>query len=391
MFIDFVNILRELHIPVSIRELLLLHEAMQKRLAFIDIEEFYYLGRLCLVKDEQHFDRYDQAFGYYFQQIVESQDWQESLIPESWLEAEFLKNLSAAEKEKIKSLGGFDQLLKELKKRLKEQHGKHQGGNKWIGTGGTSPFGNSGYHPEGIRIGGRSQHRSAVKVWEKRQFENLDGSIQLGTRQLKMALRKLRKYARTGAKKELDLTDTIHSTANNGGLLDIKMIPERHNQVKLLVFFDVGGSMDRHVRKCEELFSAIRSEFKHLYYYYFHNCIYEAVWADNNRRHDERISTYDLINRYGGDYHVIIVGDAEMSPYEISEIHGSVEYMNDESGHTWLKRMTDQWEKLIWLNPNPESHWSYIQSTQMIQHIVNRQMYPLSLSGLDAAISFLSR
>jgi len=391
MLVDFFYVLKEARIPVTAKELLTLKEAMEEQLAFADMEGFYQLARLCLVKDEKYFDRYDQAFGHYFHNLQMREDLQQATIPANWLHADFLKHLSEEDKAKIEAMGGLDKLLETLRKRLEEQQKKHQGGNKWIGTGGTSPFGHGGYNPEGIRIGGQSRHNKAVKVWEKRQFRNLDDEVELGTRQIKIALRKLRKFARTGAADELDLDDTIQSTAHNGGMLDIKMVPERHNAVKVLIFFDVGGSMDSHVRTCEELFSATRTEFKHLEYYYFHNCIYEGVWKDNNRRFQERIPTYDLINTYSSDYRVIIVGDAAMSPYEIIDAYGSVEHMNEEPGQVWLQRILEHWPKTIWLNPNPESHWDYIYSTGMIREIMEAKMYALTLAGLEEGIKYLSK
>jgi len=391
MLIDFFYTLKKAQLPVTVKELLVLLEALEKEVVFGSIDDFYQLSRLCMIKDEKHYDRFDQAFGHYFHDLEMIEDFESFLIPHDWLQPDWIKQLSDEEKAQIEALGGFDKLMETLKKRLEEQQKKHQGGNKWIGTGGTSPFGHGGYNPEGIRIGGEGRHNRATKVWEKRQFKNLDGDVEMNTRSMKMALRKLRHFARTGAADELDLDGTIKSTANNAGLLDLKMRPERHNAVKLLVLFDVGGSMDYHVQRCEELFTAVKAEFKHLEYYYFHNCVYERLWQDNNRRWQEHISTWDVINTYGSDYHVMIVGDAAMSPYEIVEPFGSVEHMNDEPGALWLQRILQQWDKVVWLNPVPAEYWSYTHSTQMIKKLVNNQMYPLNLNGLQQAIDTLAK
>lgn len=391
MLVNFFYGLRNAGLPVSINELLVLLEAMEQRLAFGSIDDFYLLARTCLVKDEKYFDRFDRAFGAYFKDLESVDDVIEALIPDDWLRAEFLKDLSEEEKARIESIGGLEKLIEEFKKRLEEQKDRHAGGNKWIGTGGTSPFGNSGYHPGGIRIGGQSRNKQAAKVWEQRQYRNLDDSVQVGTRNIQIALRKLRKFARTGAAEELDLDDTIRSTARNAGLLDIKMVPEKHNAVKVLLFFDVGGSMDPYIQLCEELFSACRSEFKHLEYFYFHNFIYEAVWKDNHRRHQNTIPTMDVLHTYGSDYKVIFVGDATMGPYEISHKYGSVEHMNEEPGYLWMQRVTGTYDKVIWLNPTPKEHWQYTQSIQMVRQLVDDKMYPLTLAGLDEAIAYLSR
>lgn len=393
MLIDFFGALRQARVPTTLKELLTLVEALEQGFAFADLEQFYLLARLCLVKDEKHFDRFDLAFGDYFNGLaqLEGEGLVEALIPDDWLKADFLKQLSDEEKAAIESLGGLDKLMETLKQRLDEQEGRHAGGNKWIGTGGTSPFGHSGYNPEGIRIGGQSKHRRAVKVWEKRQFRDLDDSVELGTRNIKVALRKLRKFARTGAAEELDLDDTIRSTANNAGYLDLKMVPERHNAAKLLLFFDVGGSMDPFIKQCEQLFSAARSEFKHLEYFYFHNCLYEKVWKDNSRRFNESIPTLDLLHTYGSDYRVIFIGDASMSPYEIAYPHGSVEHYNQEAGSVWLQRVLDNWPKTIWLNPMTEQHWGYSQSVAMIGKQFEGRMYPLTLEGMERGIRCLSR
>ena len=391
MLIDFFYKLKQFKIPVSIQELLVLLDAMQKQLAFGSMDEFYQISKLCLVKDEKYFDRFDQAFGEYYEGLKARDDLMQATIPENWLETEFFKNLSDEEKAKIESLGGLDKIMETLKKRLEEQKEKHAGGNKWIGTGGTSPFGHGGYNPEGVRIGGKSVHNRAVKVWEKRQYKNLDDNCELGTRNIKVALRKLRKFARTGVAEELDMDDTIKSTARDAGLLNIKLVPERHNAVKLLIFFDVGGSMDRHVRTCEQLFSAVKTEFKHLEYFYFHNCVYESLWKDNARRYDEDINTTDVLNTFGNDYHVIFVGDASMSPYEIVYANGSVEHNNVEPGSQWLNRIKEKWPKTIWLNPIPQQHWKFTQSIQIMQQIFDEQMYPLTVSGITDGIKYLSK
>lgn len=391
MLVNFFYGLRNAGLPVSINELLVLLEAMEQRLAFGSIDDFYLLARTCLVKDEKYFDRFDRAFGAYFRELESVDDIIEALIPDDWLRAEFLKDLSEEEKAKIESIGGLEKLIEEFKKRLEEQKERHSGGNKWIGTGGTSPFGHSGYHPGGIRIGGEGRNKQAAKVWDQRQFRNLDDSVQVGTRNIQMALRKLRKFARTGAAEELDLDDTIRSTARNAGLLDIKMVPEKHNAVKVLLFFDVGGSMDPYIELCEELFSACRSEFKHLEYFYFHNFIYEQVWKDNYRRQQNTIPTHDVLHTYGSDYKVIFVGDATMGPYEISHKFGSVEHMNEEPGYVWMQRVRATYDKVIWLNPTLKEHWQYTQSIEMTRQLVDDKMYPLTLAGLDEAIAYLSR
>jgi len=390
MLVNFFYLLKQSGLPVSIKELLVLLDALEKRLAFCSLDEFYLLARLCLVKDEKYFDRYDRAFAAYFKGLESFEDILEALIPEDWLRADFMKSLSEEEKAKIESLGGLEKLLETFKERLEEQKKRHAGGNKWIGTGGTSPFGHSGYHPEGIRVGGESRNKSAAKVWEKRQFKDLDDSVELGTRNLKVALRKLRKFARSGAEDELDLDDTISSTARNAGLLDIKMVPERHNAVKVLIFFDVGGSMDPYVKICEELFSACKTEFKHLEYYYFHNFIYESVWKDNVRRYTEKTPLDEVLRTYSKDYKVIFVGDASMASYEISHVGGSVEYMNEEPGYIWMQRLRAIFNKVIWLNPVEERYWSYTHSIGMVKQLLEDEMYPLSLNGLERGIKALS-
>ena len=391
MLIDFFYTLRKAEVPVTVKELLTLLEALKSGVVFASVDDFYLLSRLCLVKDEKYFDRFDQAFGFYFKGLDDLKIFPDDAIPSDWLRSEFFKDLSAEEKAAIEKLGGLDKLLDTLNERLKDQHERHAGGNKWIGTGGTSPFGHSGYNPEGIRIGGESRHKRAVKVWEKREFKNLDDSVELGTRNLKVALRKLRQFARTGSADELDLKGTIKSTAENAGLLDIKMVPERHNAAKVLLFLDIGGSMDPYIHLCEQLFSAARSEFKHLEYFYFHNCVYEHVWKDNRRRFDNKLSTLDVLNTYGSDYRVIFIGDAAMSPYELLSPYGSVEHMNEETGQVWLQRIIDTWGKAIWLNPVDAGYWKYTQTTDMISKQLAGHMYPLTLEGLENAIKYLSK
>lgn len=391
MLINFFHSLRDAGIPVTTRELLDLYEGLTRHVAFGSADDFYFFSRTCLVKDEKYFDRFDKAFGAHFEDLQDLDGVIEALIPDDWLRSEFMKNLSEEEKAKIESLGGLEKLIEEFKKRLEEQEKRHQGGNKWIGTGGTSPFGQEGYHPEGIRVGPNGGNKKAVKVWDRRDFKNLDDSVELGTRNIKMALRRLRKFARTGAADELDLDDTIRSTARNAGLLDIRMIPERHNAVKVLLFFDVGGSMDPHVRVCEELFSATRTEFKHMENFYFHNFFYESVWKNNIRRHNERTDTLDILHKYAHDYKVIIVGDASMSPYEIVQPGGSVEHWNEESGETWLKRILQTYEKAVWINPVPQDEWEYTQSISITHQLMEGRMHPLTLKGLEEAMSYLSK
>ncbi|RDH43506.1 vWA domain-containing protein [Zooshikella ganghwensis] len=392
MLVRFFLTLKSAQIPVSIRELLDLLTALETQLVFAGLDDFYYLARTCLIKDERFFDRYDQAFSQFFTGIAALDDVLATLIPEDWLRKEFIRQLTPEEKQQIEALGGLEKLLEAFKKRLQEQQSRHQGGNRWIGTGGTSPFGAYGYNPEGIRIGQHeSRQQRAVKVWDQRQFRNLDGDVEIGTRNIKLALRHLRKFARTGASEQLDLEDTISSTAKNAGLLDVRMQPERHNAVKVLLFMDIGGTMDAHVQVCEELFTAARSEFKHLVLYYFHNFIYESVWQNNLRRQSERIPTWDILHRYGEDYKVIFVGDATMSPYEISYPGGSVEHWNEEPGSAWMQRFMQTYSRVVWLNPYPEANWSYTPSTIMIQQLVKAQMYPLTLQGLEGAMKYLRR
>jgi uncharacterized protein with von Willebrand factor type A (vWA) domain len=391
MLIKFFFMLRDGGLKVSITEFLTLLEVLEKRVAGYSVEEFYYLARASLVKDEALFDRFDRVFAAHFKGVQDLFGEDAAEIPEDWLRKQFERNLSDEEKALIEALGGWDKLMETLRQRLEEQKERHEGGSKWIGTGGTSPFGAYGYNPEGIRIGQQgSRNRRAVKVWDKREFRNLDDSLELGTRNLKVALRRLRRFAREGAADELDLPDTIESTARNAGLLDIKMVPERHNAVKVLLFLDIGGSMDDHVRVCEELFSAARGEFKHLEYFYFHNCVYEGVWKDNKRRYTDRTPTMDVLHKYSSDYKLIFVGDATMSPYEIHYPGGSVEHWNEEAGEAWMKRMLNTYPKAIWLNPEPLKRWEYTPSIQMMKEIMEERMYPLTVSGLEEGMRSLS-
>jgi len=390
MLVPFFFKLREAGVPVSITEFLVLLEALEARVATASAEDFYYLSRACMVKDERHFDRFDRAFAAHFKGAEALFEAMLANIPKEWLERMGERMLSEEEKAKIEALGGWDKLIETLKKRLEEQKERHQGGNKWIGTGGTSPFGAYGYNPEGIRIGqDESRQRRAVKVWDQREFRNFADNVELGTRNIKVALRKLRRFAREGAAEHLDLDGTIDSTARNAGLLDLKFVPERHNAIKVLLFLDVGGSMDDHVRVCEELFSAARSEFKHLEYFYFHNFVYESLWKDNRRRHVEKISTLEVMRTYGHDYKLIFVGDATMSPYEIVQPGGSVEHWNEEAGAAWMQRLTRTWPHHVWLNPEPQERWPYTPSVQITRELIEDRMYPLTLSGLEEAIKAL--
>ncbi len=383
--------LKDHKVPVSIKEWLTLLEGMQKHVISPSIDEFYTLSRTVLVKDEQNFDKFDLAFGEFFKG-VESLVGFELDIPPEWLLKQAELHLSEEEKALIESMGGWEKLMETLKKRLEEQKGRHQGGSKWIGTAGTSPFGAYGFNPEGIRIGQeKSRNRSAVKVWDAREFRNLDNSVELGTRNIKVALRRLRKFARDGAPDELDLDLTIDKTARNAGWLDLHMRPERHNAVKVLMFLDIGGSMDDHVRLCEELFSAAKTEFKRLEYFYFHNCLYDYVWKDNRRRNSERIRTADILHKYGNDYKLVFVGDATMSPYEILQPGGSIEYSNGESGEVWMRRMLEVYAKAAWLNPEPEEIWAYRQSVGILKQIMGGRMYPTTLEGLERAMRALAR
>ena len=394
MFLPFFQTLRTAGIPVSLREYLTFLEAMTAGLVTYDVEGFYYLARTAMVKDERHIDRFDRAFSETFKGLdaIAPEDVLNAVdLPEDWLRRMAEKHLSAEERAEIEALGGFDKLMETLKERLAEQQGRHQGGNKWIGTAGTSPFGAHGYNPEGVRIGqDKSRHQRAVKVWDKREFANLDGDVQLGTRNIKMALRRLRQWARDGAHDELDLSGTIRATAQKG-YLDVQTRPERRNTAKVLLFLDVGGSMDPHIKLVEELFSAARAEFRHLEYYYFHNCLYGGVWRDNRRRWSEQIPTWDILNTYASDYRCIFVGDAAMSPYEIAYPGGANEHWNEEAGQTWLTRARAQWPSNLWINPVPEAHWPYTQSTQMISQIFDGQMVPMTLEGLDHGMRALTR
>lgn len=391
MLVNFFQALKDGGVPVTPRELLDLLAAMNKQLVFGSIDDFYNLSRAVMVKNEKYYDRFDRAFGLHFRDLEGVDDVIEALIPDDWLRSEFVKQLSEEDKAKIESLGGLEKLIDEFKKRLEEQEKRHEGGNKWVGTGGTSPFGNDGFHPEGIRVGGQGKNKKAVKVWDRRDFKNLDDSVEIGTRNIKVALRRLRKFARTGSADELDLDDTISSTARNAGLLDIKMVPERHNAVKVLLFLDVGGSMDPHVKVCEELFSAARSEFKHLKHFYFHNFLYDNVWENNIRRHNQRTALHDVMHKFGHDYKVVIVGDASMSPYEIVQPGGSVEHWNEEPGAVWLERLRSTYEKCVWLNPVPEDEWQYTQSISITNQLMEQKMYPLTLGGLEDAMGFLAK
>lgn len=390
MLTGFFFMLREGGLKPSITELLTLLEAMKRGVAGHSIEDFYFLSRSCLVKDETKFDRFDRIFAAHFHGIEDAFKSLEGEVPDDWLQKQAELYLSDEERAQIEAMGGFEELMKALQERLEEQDERHEGGSKWIGTAGTSPFGAYGYNPEGVRIGQQgSRHRRATKVWDRREYKNLDDSVELGTRNIKIALRKLRKFAREGAADQLDLEDTIDKTARNGGLLDIRMVPERHNAVKVLLVLDIGGSMDDHVRVCEELFSASRTEFKHLEYFYFHNFIYESLWKDNRRRHAERIPTTEITHKYGPDYKLVFVGDATMSPYEIVYAGGSVEHWNEEPGAVWIKRLLDAYPKAIWLNPEPEKRWDFTPSVKLTRELMDDRMYPLTLAGLDRGIKSL--
>ena len=395
MFLNLFFKLREAKVPVSLREHLTLIEAMDAGFALYDVEEFYFLARAALVKDERHLDRFDRVFAEVFRGVEAVAGGEEGIearaLPEEWLRRMAEKYLTEEEKKQVEALGGWDKLMETLRQRLAEQKGRHQGGSKWIGTAGTSPFGAYGYNPEGVRIGQHeSRHRRAVKVWDKRQFRDLAGDVELGTRNIKVALRRLRRWAREGAVEELDLDGTIRRTAEHG-YLDVQMRPERHNAVKVLMLFDIGGSMDDHVKVVEELFSAARAEFKHLEYWYFHNCLYEGVWRDNRRRWDRQTPTWEVLNTYGPDYKLVLVGDASMSPYEIIYPGGASEHWNAEPGEVWLRRALDQWPHAAWINPVPERHWRYTHSIGMIGEIMGGRMFPMTLAGLEAATRELSR
>jgi len=390
MLFDFVDELRAAGITASMKEHLVLLEALDRDVIAQDPEQFYYLARATFVKDEGLLDRFDQVFAKVFKGVIPAQGDAPADVPDEWLRAVTEKYLSPEEMAKIESLGGWDEIMETLKKRLEEQHERHQGGSKWIGTGGTSPYGNAGYNPEGVRIGGQSTHKRAIKVWEKREFRNLDATRELGTRNIKVALRRLRRFAREGAADELDIDATVEGTAKQGWL-DIRMRPERHNAVKLLLFLDVGGSMDPHIKLVEELFSAANSEFKNLEFFYFHNCVYEGVWKDNRRRFTERTPVWDILHKYGHDYKLIFVGDASMSPYEITYPGGSVEHFNEEAGAAWIARMTNVYHAAAWLNPVPEQHWGYTPSIGILRELMNDRMYPQTLAGLDEAMRALVR
>lgn len=395
MLIDFFYTLRAAKLPVSVKEYLTLLEALDagvvgpKSDAAWSLDDFYFLSRLALVKDEKHYDKFDRAFAAYFKGVETVADFTQE-VPADWLRQMLERDLTPEQKAAIEQMG-WDELMETLKKRLEEQKERHEGGNKWIGTGGTSPFGHGGYNPRGIRIGGASKNRSAVKVWEQRAYRDYDDSQELGTRNIKVALRRLRKFAREGNELELDLPGTIRSTAANAGWLDIRMIPERHNNVKLLLLMDVGGSMDDHVQQVEELFSAVKSEFKHLEFFYFHNCVYDFVWKNNRRRFAEKFPTWDILRKYNKDYKLVLVGDATMSPYEILQPGGSVEYNNEEAGAEWLQRLAHTFPHFAWINPEPQGVWQYRQSIAIVQQLMGGRMYPLTLKGLEEAMRVLSK
>src|ERR1700760_2392818 len=391
MFFQFFDELRAARIPVTLKEYLALMDALDKGVIDMKVDEFYYLSRTALVKDERNLDKFDQVFGHVFKGLEGIDASLLAQIPEEWLKALTEKFLSEEEKKQIEALGGWEKLMETLKQRLEEQKKRHEGGSKMIGSGGTSPFGNSGYNPEGVRIGqDKGRHGKAIKVWDKREYKNLDDQVELGTRNIKVALRRLRKWVRDGSADELDMGGTIRGTAEKG-YLDIQMRPERRNKISVLIFFDIGGSMDSHIKVCEELFSAARTEFKNMEFYYFHNCLYESVWKDNRRRHAEKLETWDLLNRFGKDYKVIFVGDATMSPYEITYPGGSVEHWNEEAGAIWMDRVSNIFESVIWLNPTAERHWDYTPSVGVMKQLVGDRMFPLTLQGLEKAMKELSR
>jgi uncharacterized protein len=391
MLIDFFYSLRSAMLPVSIKEYLTLLEALKAQVIAPSLDEFYFLARMTLVKDEKYFDKFDQAFGAYFNGIAALEE-NAFDVPLDWLKKRLDRDFTPEEKRQIEALGGLDKLMERLKELLDEQNERHEGGSKWIGSGGTSPFGNGGYNPEGIRIGGDSAgNRTAVKVWDERSYRDYDDQVEIGTRNIKVALRRLRRFAREGAADELDLPGTIRSTAANAGWLDLKMVPERHNNVKVLMLLDVGGSMDDHIKRVEELFSAAKTEFKHLEFYYFHNCVYDFLWKNNRRRHGERFNTFDVIHKFSPDTKLIFVGDATMSPYEVVQAGGSVEYNNVEPGAVWLRRFADQFPHHAWLNPEPERLWEYRQSISIIRQVVGGRMYGLTLGGLESAMRALSK
>jgi len=394
MLIDFFYTLRAAKLPVSVKEYLSLLEALQANVVgpasdACSMDDFYYLSRTALVKDEKHFDKFDRAFGAYFKGVEMIADFTKE-VPLEWLQKILERELTPEQKAAIEKMG-WDELMETLKKRLEEQKERHEGGSKWIGTGGTSPFGNGGYNPQGIRIGGKGGNKSAVKVWDQRAYQDYDDSQELGTRNIKAALRRLRKFAREGSADELDLDDTIRSTAANAGWLDIKMVPERHNNVKVLLLMDVGGTMDEHVARVEEMFSAAKAEFKHMEFYYFHNCVYDFMWKNNRRRFAEKFDTWDIIRKYNKDYKLIFIGDATMSPYEILQPGGSVEYNNEEAGAEWLQRLTHAFPKFAWINPEPLGVWQYRQSISVIQQLMSNRMYPLTIKGLEEAMRAMSK
>jgi uncharacterized protein len=391
VLVKFFFELRAAGVPVSLTELLMLLQGLQARLAFISAQQFYFLARLTLVKDERFYDRFDRVFAEHFRGAERLFAALETQLPPEWLASVTRRLLSEEEKRQVEALGGWDQLLETLRARLAEQRERHAGGNKWIGTAGTAPFGHGGYNPEGVRIGGPGGQQRAVQIWERREFQNFDDAVELGTRNLKLALRKLRRFAREGAAEQLDLDGTIDATARNAGLLDLRLIPERHNAVKVLLFLDVGGSMDGHVRLCEQLFSAARSEFKHLEHYYFHNCPYQSLWKDNRRRHSERIATEQVLRTYSADYRAIFVGDASMSPYEVTQPGAGIEEWNQESGARWLERLGRAYPRLVWLNPEPRERWQYSASIRIVRQLVGGRMFPLTIEGLDRAIASLKR
>ncbi len=392
MLFDFFFTVRKAGVPASVKEFLTLLEALDRGVVHGSVDEFYTLARLCLVKDEAYFDRFDLAFAAYFKGVASIPDAIVADIPHEWLRKMAERWLTEEERAKIEALGGWEKLMETLKARLEEQKGRHQGGSKWIGTAGTSPFGAYGYNPEGVRIGqDGSRNRRAVKVWDRREFRDYDTDVELGVRNIKLALRRLRRFAREGADLELDLHDTIESTARNAGWLDLKLVPERHNTVKVLMLLDVGGTMDEHIKRTEELFSAAKSEFKHLEFYYFHNCVYDFMWKNNRRRYSEKFPTWDVIRKYNKDYKLIFVGDATMSPYEILQPGGSVEYNNEEPGAEWLQRLTHAFPKHAWINPEPQGVWGYRQSIAIVQQLMNQRMFPLTLQGLEGAMRLLSK
>jgi len=390
MFLDFFLLLKEDGLPVSLNEYLTLLGALERNIVGQNVDDFYYLARSIFIKHEQHLDRFDALFGKFFAGLeTQAPDNLSFQIPEDWLTRNLMRHLSDEEKEALQAMGGPEALMKRFRELLKEQEKRHEGGNKWIGTGGTSPFGANGYNPEGYRLAGDGGNRRAIKVWQQREYRNLDDSVSLNTRNMKMVLKRLRVLTREGREEELDIERSIRKTSDNAGLLEIEMMPARRNNVKVLLLFDVGGSMDEHVETCEQLFSAARHEFKHLEFYYFHNCVYERLWKDNSRRMHDRTSTYQMLNTYNRDYKVIFIGDASMSPYELYYAGGSIEHMNEEPGSLWLERIFEHFEDVVWLNPLPTDYWEYTPTVKGIQELVNYRMFPLSLGGLTAAMKAL--